>query len=171
MNSWNRVLVVGQAREHFLGSGGLTKRRTQAVAQGFNVKAVFAQNQCPGQPESVANAGGLDQRVAVAVATDPRAEADEGGQVSFLEAGSVDLAKRIQHVGVDLGESFEKRQPEVTEAGANLVVHGGLGQANFVGLPEGSDLGADGVFAVCGVSSGQGKPVKIFELPGNAAAF
>src|SRR5580693_61009 len=79
MNSGNSALVERQARQHFLGRADLPQRGTQAVTQGFNVVEVFAKNQRARQLEGIANAFGLDQRVPVAVAADPGAEADERG--------------------------------------------------------------------------------------------
>ena len=171
MNSGNGALVVREAGQHFFGRADLPQRGTQAVTQRFDVIEVFAKYQRARQFECVANTLGLHERVAVAVAADPGAEANQRGQRGFFDHDAVDVTKRVANLRINSRDGFEERKPEIAQAHANLVVNGGLRDANFVGLPERNHFGADGLFAVCGIGGGQRKPVEIFQLSGDAAAL
>ena len=83
-----------------------------------------------------------DERVAVTVAADPRAEAEEGRELERL--AGVRLGQGVFDAAVEQGREVEEDVVEEVEAVADLVEDGGLAQAGFVGLPERDDLLAHG---------------------------
>ena len=131
-------------------------------------------------------AGGLwcDEGVAVAVAADPRAEADKLGEladggccVPFQFCGAAGIATGIfggqggGYFGVEDGEGVEEAGLVVVEGHADLVANGGAGAADVVGLPERGDLGDEVVLEGFEVRLGDGDAVELFEEIGDAAAL
>ncbi len=171
VHSWNRALVVAQARKQFFGNARLATRRTKAVAQRLNVVEIFAEDQSACHFQRVTNAVGLDQWVAVAISTDPRAEVHEVGQEVFVKFKTVDFAEGLHHFGIKFWKRIKQRQPEVTQTHANFIVHGWLRQADFVGLPERGDLGTDHILAGFGLFGRERKTVKTFQLSRDATTL
>ena len=65
------------------------------------------------------------------------------GKIGLVEFESVNVAKRFDDFGVNSRQRVEQRQTKIAKAHADFVVDGRLGEANFVGLPERRDFGAD----------------------------
>ena len=78
---------------------------------------------------------------------------DDVGYRRFVEFKSVDVTEGLHDLVVNLRKRIEQRKPEVAQAHADFVIHGGLGEAYFVGLPERSNFGANVVLAVFGFLS------------------
>ena len=95
----------------------------------------------------------------------------EVGQSVFVEIETVDVAKRFHDLGINLRKRVEQRKAEIAQAHADFVVHRGLGQAHFVGLPERSDFGADIVFAVFRFFRRERKTVEAFQLLRDATSL
>ena len=76
--------------------------------------------------------------VAVAIASNPRSELEKRGDVELL-AGIV-LGQRSRELVVQRRHGLEQRLLEEIEAPMNLLLHGGLLQAQVIGHPEQLDL-------------------------------
>ena len=114
---------------------------------------------------------GGDEGIAVAVAADPGAEADELGQ--FGEGGFdvVFGGERGGDFGVELGQRVEDGGLVVVEGHADLIAHGGTGLADLVGLPERGDFGDDVLLEPVEFGFGDGDAVELLKQVGDAAAL
>ena len=83
-----------------------------------------------------------DERVAVAIATDPRAHRDHFGiRDRRIEPGGDELLD----VALEAGDRLEDARPVVTECFVDLVAHPELRQAHLGGLPQRQHLDAEPV--------------------------
>ena len=96
------------------------------------------------QLDGVARDVGRDEGIAVAVAADPGAEAEELGELVRLRSrGRRRACRASADFAIEAGQRVEDGDVVVVEAHLDLVVDGGAARADFVGLPEAGDLGAD----------------------------
>ena len=84
---------------------------------------------------------GRDEWIAVAIAADPGAEADECRQVEQREIEAVLLPEGVLDLGVEGGDRVEDRGVIEVERHAYFVADLRALIADVVGLPEGGDLG------------------------------
>ena len=107
-----------------------------------------------------------------AIASDPRPETQQVRQFLRVENNSVDLANRFCHFGIDAGQCFKQRKPEIAQSGADLVsLTVGFNVTNFVSLPKCGNFSVDNLFASQSLPYGEGKTIQAFELFGNAATL
>ena len=160
-----------QAGKKFFGDAGLAKRGTQAVAQRLNVIQILAKNQPASHFQRVADAIGLDERVAVAVSADPGTEVNKVGYGDFIKIDGVDVAEGFHDLGINLGQCVEQRESKVAQAHANFIVDCRLSQTDFVGLPKRGDFRADLVFTILRFFGRKRKVVEAFQLLRDAATL
>ena len=138
------VLVALQA----VHEGGGGRAQGQGVAQHPRQLAdppqVFLQHQLVVHAHRQLGGLGLDEGVAVPIAADPGAEADEAGDPDAA-GRSVGTANRPLQIPVDLRYRLEQGLPEEVEPLAHLIGDLGLVQPHVVGLPKDLDLGDDGL--------------------------
>src|SRR5579863_2967131 len=85
----NGALVVLQPLEKFRGNGGLPARRTESVAERFYIVEILAKDEGSRHGQGAANAVRLDQRIAVAIAANPRSELHDVGDRIFVQGKRV----------------------------------------------------------------------------------
>ena len=101
-----------------------------------------------------------DIGIAIAIASDPRSEADHLRNVFGANCSSVDLLKGASHLLVNLRKCLDHRSREVVQAEFDLVHHARLPPPHLVGLPQCSDLGGDLRLSLAGFGVGQRQQVE-----------
>ena len=163
-------VALSQLRE-FGRDGDDASGAGELVEEVLEPSAVMVVQKVAGDGERLARDFGRNEGIAVAVAADPGAEADELGE--FGEGG-FDVVLGGQgggDFGVKLGQGVEDGGFVVVERHADLVAHGGAGLTNLVGLPEGGDLGDDVLLEGIEFGFGDGDAVKLLKQVGDAAAL
>ena len=104
----------------------------QAFAQVLELFAVIAQHVVGVHQHRLF--GGLvgDKRVAVAVAANPRAKAQQRRQHHFFQFG-VDVVQRAAQVAVNLRDGLKEADVKVVQAVVDFVVNQRFARAHFVG--------------------------------------
>ncbi len=108
----------------------------QRQAAGERLDAPFEEAQALLAHDVQRGHGGLraHQRVAVAVAADPRAERQQRRHGDVL--ARVGLCERLLEVPIDPRDRLAQRGGEVQQAAAHLVDHGQLAGSDLVGAPQ-----------------------------------
>jgi hypothetical protein len=123
------------------------------------------------EPEGLAGRLRGDVRVAVAVAADPRGEADHAGQLARPEGDAVDLLEAARHLGVNVGQRLNQHRRVVVQPHQDFVGDRRLAAADVVGLPERGDLARDGGLGGGGLRVREGQAAQALQLVGDAASF
>ncbi len=123
------------------------------------------------QLDGVARDFGRDKGIAVAVAADPRAEAEHLRQSVRLDVEIVGGAQRLGDFAIEAGQRLEDGDVVVVEAHLDFVVDGGPARADFVGLPEAGDLGQDQLFEAREILLGDGNAIERGKKFADAAAL
>ena len=95
MDARNVRLVITDPLQHLLRRFHLPQRRTQTVAQGFDLADILPQNHSSCQLKCIANALRFDEWIAVPISPDPGAELNQIGHVRFVESHPINIAKRF----------------------------------------------------------------------------
>src|SRR5579859_1164888 len=103
MHSWNRPFVALKPVEKFRGNSSLPPRRAEAIAERFHIVEILTQDQGSRHGQSAANTIRLDQRISVAVATDPGSKLHDVGDRIFVERKRVNVAESFDDFVVDSG--------------------------------------------------------------------
>ena len=114
-------------------------RERQFAAQVVHLGEVVAQRQLGLAAQRVLEGLGRDVGVAVAVAADPLAHAQEGRDRGRLAA----LRQRLLEVGIDARDLAQEGGLVVAQRVLDLVGHGELGEAQQARLPQLRDADAD----------------------------
>ena len=83
------------------------------------------------------------KRIAIPIAAHPRTKRKNARQFALLKPQTINVAKRVNHLAIDLRQSIKQRHRIRIQAHANLIRHARLAEPHFVGLPESCDLSAD----------------------------
>ena len=147
------------------GGGG------ELVEDVLQAAAVVGKDEGARHGESFAGDLGSDEGIAVAVAADPGAEAYELRELGESGFDAVLIGEGAGYFGVEDRQGVEDGGLVVVEGHADFVAHRGAGLADFVGLPEGGDLGDDVLLKGFELGVGDGDAVELLEEIGDAAAL
>ena len=128
-------VVVGGVgkRAQFLGTGGIPIRQGELALQLAELVGVVLQHRRCGLAGGVGQGVLVNKGVAVMVAANPGAGADDGGIGKLLAKG---LTHGVANGAVEGGNLVEQRKLVVAQADVNLVFEGGAGDTNQRGLPQ-----------------------------------
>ena len=110
------------------------------------------------------------QRISVAVATNPRTKTNHLADFVVPQLGAVDRPKRFRELRIHFRQRLKQGHRVVIQAHADLVYHPGLFHAHFVGLPQRSNFRQDQCFQIYRVRFGQGQAIQIFQMLGDPPA-
>jgi hypothetical protein len=96
---------------------------------------------------------------------------DDVGNGRLIERERVNVTKCLDDFVIDFGKRVEQREPEISQAHADFVVHRWLGKADFVGLPQRGDFRTDPALASFGLFGSQRQAVKSLQILRDAASF
>src|SRR5205807_8862840 len=108
MDAGNVGFVVTELPQHFWRRSHLSQRRTQTVAQRFDLADILPKNHSPRQPKRITNALWFDEWIAVPISADPGAEPNQIGHVRFMQSYPVHIAKRFGDFIVDSRKCAEQ---------------------------------------------------------------
>ena len=132
---------------------------------------VVEQQMAARQLNRVARDLGRDKGIAVAVAADPRAEAQHLRQLVRLDLETVGSAQRLGDLAIKPGQRVKDGNVVVVEAHLDFVVDGGPARAHFVGLPQAGDLGEHQLFEARDILLGDGNAIERGKKFADAAAL
>ncbi len=150
---------------HLEGGGGEPLRQLLQLAD------VVVEDGGAGEREGAAGHLRRHVRVAVAVAADPRAEAQHPRQLARRGAAPVDAAEGVGHLEVQRRQGGDEHPRIVVEPHLHLVGHRRRVAAHLVRLPERGDLGGDGGLLLGRLGRGERERVQPLQRPGDAAAL
>ena len=165
------VEVAVEEEREFGGDGDELGGAGDVVEDVLQAVAVVREEEVARHGEGLARGGGRDEGIAVAVAADPGAEADELREFGDVGGEAVLVFERAGDFGVEDGQGIEEGGLVVVERHADLVANRGAGLADVVGLPEGGDLGDDVLLEGFELGVGDGDAVDLLEEVGDAAAL
>lgn len=106
--------------------------------------------------------------MAIAVAADPGAEAQEDGHLETV-AGVIDGEGAAESL-VDAGRNFPNPRRNGEDA-VDFFEYGGAARAEEFGLPEDGELSAEVGFEIAAFAGNEIRPVKLLERLAHAAEF
>src|SRR5215813_5130464 len=162
--------VILQRSAQGAGRRGEARRFAQSAAQGGHGVAVLSQDQALLQPQRLPGDFGSHERVAVAVAADPRAEPERRRPVAQFGAGKILFQLALQLVE-QRRRGVEQRRVEVIKPVIDLVEHRRLRVTHLVGLPYRFDLGREPRLQFVAEARGQIFVVEVGEEVGDSAMF
>ena len=163
--------VCRQRRLQFRGARDLMLRRAQFINQPLHFKQIMVKNRRARKLQRVCRGLRRDQRIAVAISADPRAEMQQFGKLLVTQRVAVDFQKGFLNLGVQPRQRFEERHGVKIQAHAHFVNHARFFQAHFVRLPQRSDFRENQRFVFGRVARGQRQPVQIFQVLRDAPPF
>ncbi len=163
--------VGAQALQQRVAHRPLLRAGGEQVDDLVELALVVEQQMAAGQLQRIARDFGRDEGIAVAVAADPRAEAQHLGQLERIDLELVGRAKGRGDFAIELGQRVEDGDVVVVEAHLDFVVNGGPARAHLVGLPEAGDLGENKFLEARHVLFGNGNAVERLEKLADAAAL
>jgi hypothetical protein len=128
------------AHRLLLGAGG------EQIDDQIELALVIDQQMAARKLECGAGNIGRDVRIAIAIAADPRAEAQDQGQFVRLDLNAVGCAQSRRDFAIKLGQGLEDGNVVIVEAHLDLVEYSGPARAHLVGLPESCNFGQHQLF-------------------------
>src|SRR5580700_3095613 len=114
---------------------------------------------------------GRNERIAIAVAADPRAETQNDWQIEWIDFQIVSSAKRRRNLAVELWKSFEDRDVVVVKTHLHFIEHCGPARTDFVRLPQRGDFGQDELFEPRHILRGNGNAIERLKKLADAPAL
>ena len=133
-SSGKRSVPRGQDRLESRRRAADAVRQRQPAGEQLDATLQEPQALLAHQLECLHRGGGRDERVAVAVAADPRPEAQQRRDLEPL--ARVELGERLLEVAVHARHRLGERRGEVDQPAADLLQHGERGRAQLVGSPQ-----------------------------------
>ncbi len=112
-----------------------------------------------------------DERIAVAIPADPRAEGQQQRQLGKLEVEAVLALQRSRDFLIQTRQRLKKGDVVIIEAHADFIGHRRLAAAHFIGLPQRGDLRGQRLFERGQLLIGNRNAVELLEELAHAAAL
>ncbi len=153
--------------------GRLPGRHGELLEQILQLRKVVVVEQLARHGEGLGGGLGCHERVSVAIATNPGAEADHDRKRRQLGrcGGCIFCVQGARNFRVENGDGLEERGLEIVQRHADFIVHGGPGMANVIGLPERRNLGEERCLQSIQLQRGHGNRIQPDEQVGDAAAL